>query len=82
MKTIINGEMDGQPIVRQQTSAELLAELLFKQSTQPKGRPDCSICEGSGTMYVPDGEDDVVGETCDCISGINEKLTKVLNENK
>lgn len=45
-----------------------LAQLQKIQDNQPKGRPDCSICEGTGTMYVPDGMDDVVGETCDCIT--------------
>jgi hypothetical protein len=66
MKTIVNGKWDGQPITRQQTSGELLAELLYKQS-QNKGRPDCCICEGSGTCYEPDGQDDVTPVPCDCV---------------
>ena len=74
-KKIINGHWDGQEIWREQTSGEKLADLLY---IQQKGKPDCPICEGSGTMYVPNGEDDVEGETCDCISGLKEKLANIL----
>lgn len=31
------------------------------------GRPDCKICEGTGTEYVSDGHDDVNAEVCNCM---------------
>ena len=26
----------------------------------------CEVCKGRGVVYVADGQDDVVGEICDC----------------
>jgi hypothetical protein len=56
----------------------ILAQLQKLKDEQPKGKPDCPICEGTGTMYVPNGDDDVEGEECDCISGIRETLDKAI----
>ena len=42
-----------------------------KKTVEPKnkwGYPSkvCAICKGRGVVYVSDGQDDVVGEICDC----------------
>lgn len=30
--------------------------------------PDCELCEGTGIMSVPNGEDDFDEEECECVS--------------
>jgi hypothetical protein len=30
-------------------------------------RRDCKNCEGTGTTYISDGQDDVDGEACNCV---------------
>ena len=43
-----------------------LAQLQKAQDEQKKGRPDCNLCEGTGTFYEADGQDDVNPVPCDC----------------
>jgi hypothetical protein len=94
MKQINNGEWGGEPITRYQTAGELLAELLYKKEknlknlneTQPGvyANKDCKMCEGRGTVYEQDGEDDVNAEPCDCVVYEKELLKdlpgEVINE--
>ena len=67
MKIINNGEIDGEPILRQQTAGELLASLLADQEKH-KANPNCPYCEGKGYKFEPMGKDDYEKEICDCVT--------------
>lgn len=73
-KIIITGRMDGKDIWREQTSGEKLWEALEAEKKKELGNPKCRYCEGSGTVYVPDGLDDVVGEECGCVEDYQKSL--------
>jgi len=89
MKQINNGEMDGEVISREQTVGERILELMNEKNmneTQPGvyANKDCKMCEGRGTVYEQDGEDDVNAEPCDCVVYEKELLKdlpgEVINE--
>ena len=43
-------------------------------------KKDCELCNGTGTYYMPDGQDDVSPEICDCdneeLVALREQATK------
>jgi hypothetical protein len=67
MTVIKTGSLNGQDIWRFKTAYERLWEALEIAKTKQLGNPSCPTCEGSGTAYIPDGVDDVVGEECGCV---------------
>ena len=72
MKKIITGNWDGEPIYREQTTGERILELMNQKNMNEVqhgvyANKDCKVCEGRGTVYEQDGEDDVNAEPCDCV---------------
>ncbi len=71
MKDTINHEVKDTAIdhethaeFRQDCSNCFAENLIAKYSA----RKNCPYCKGRGVMYVPDGQDDVVGEICVCLN--------------
>ena len=67
MKIIKTGVLDGQDIWRYKTAYELLWEAIELAKTKQLGDPNCPRCEGSGTAFEPDSDDDVTPEECGCV---------------
>lgn len=76
-KIIKTGRIDGQDIWREQTSGEKLLEAIEAEKEKQLGNPKCPYCEGSGTVYIPDGIDDVVGEECSCVESYQNNKIKL-----
>ena len=42
----------------------------------------CRLCDGRGTVYEPDGYDDVTAEECECLETIPPEVINLLTEEK